>query len=243
MNDAVISPPALPTTLAVDATEALERFRFALEHELLVQANWHVERDGRQLACALGVLGPEVSRPADCPASVMPKWLAVMVPNFFDAMPYEAATAWGLAFYEQLARLKGQVPFSVVYDWQAHCVLEFWAASLKKRKFTEAQLAEKLARVEAARALHVLHLGGGAAPKAAWREALRPLYAYAYADAYAYAYADADADAYADAARTPLKAGETKADLRQRRRAENIQLMADGLVAAMARVGAVESAA
>src|SRR6185369_5015086 len=109
----------------------------------------------------------------------------------------DEAKTWGLALYEQLARLKGQVPFSVVYDWKATCVLEFWAASLKKRKFDPETLATKLAAVEALRGLHLKHLAGGAAPRDEWHEALRKAYADAYADAYAYAYADAYAYAYA----------------------------------------------
>ena len=54
--------------------------------------------------------------------------------------------------------------------------------------------------------------------------------------------ADADADAYADAYAyaepTPLAEGETRADLKARRKAENIKLLGDGLVAALSRAPA-----
>ena len=247
----------LPDTLVVDAAEAFDRYRFAVENRLLIQGGWHAEEDGRHLACALGVLGRPVDSASKCPASVMPRWLALMVPNVFDRLSFEDATAWGMALYEQLARLKGQVPFSVVYDWQANCVLEFWAGSLKKRKFSPEVLAEKLAAVESLVALHRRHLAGETAPKAEWREVLRKVYAYAYADADAYAYAYADADAYAyadadadayayadaDAEPTAPAPGETRADLVKRRRAENLKLLADGLVAALARAPAPEAAA
>jgi len=251
----------LPKDLVTDAVQAFDRYRYAIEHGLLIQGGWHQEQDGRHLACALGVLGGEVESWKACPAQVMPRWLAVKVPYFFDRLNFDDAKAWGLALYEQLARLNGQVPFSVVYDWQATCVLEFWAGSLKKRKFDAETLATKLAAVEQLRGLHRKHLEGGAAPKDAWREALRQVladayadadaYAYAYADAdadayadadadayaYAYAYADADADADADAAPTPsASAGESPSEKLKRRRAENLKLLADGLVAALSRV-------
>ena len=202
--------PSLPPATVADAREAYERYLFALEHGLLVQSDWHTEQDGRKLACMLGVLGQGVASSDDCPAQVMPRWLARMVPGIFDGLGFEDAKAWGLKFYAELARLNGQVPFSVIYDWQASCVLQFWKESLQKRRFSPEVAAELVADVDALIALHQKHLAGGAAPKADWHEALRKVYcrlryaaAYAYADAYAdaaaYAYADADADADAAA--------------------------------------------
>ncbi|MFB2351148.1 hypothetical protein, partial [Priestia megaterium] len=73
----------LPTTLVADAVEAYDRYRYAFENGLLIQNSWHQEQDGRQLACALGVLGGDIRGPADCPAQIMPRWLARLVPGFF----------------------------------------------------------------------------------------------------------------------------------------------------------------
>jgi protein gp37 len=187
MNDMDQSLATLPDDLVADAVQAYDRYRYAIEHDLLIQQGWHQEQDGRHLACALGVLGRAVGGADDCPAQVMPRWLARAVPRIFDVLEFDDAKAWGLKLYAQLARLKGQVPFSVVYDWQANCALEFWAESLKKRRFSAEQLADKLAAVATLQALHRKHLDGGAAPKAEWREALGKVYADAYADADAYA--------------------------------------------------------
>ena len=79
MND--LMNPTLPDAMVADAGEAYERYRFALEHDLLIQKGWHEEQDGRHLACALGVLGKEVDSAQDCPAQVMPRWLARLVPQ------------------------------------------------------------------------------------------------------------------------------------------------------------------
>jgi hypothetical protein len=109
--------------IAETAEEAFARYQAALSGDTLIQSNWHdVAADGRQLACALGVLGSKVNGPADCPAQIMPRWLAQMVPNLFDSMEFTAAKAWGRDFYAELARLNGAVPFSVVHDWQANVV-------------------------------------------------------------------------------------------------------------------------
>jgi hypothetical protein len=84
------------TAIVTSAAEAFDRYHHALEADLLIQAGWHKEEDGRQLACALGVLGDDVNKPRDCPASVMPRWLAQMVPWFFDRMAFDDAKRWGL---------------------------------------------------------------------------------------------------------------------------------------------------
>ena len=179
---------------AQTAAEAFERFHAAREARLLIQRAWHkTASDGRQLACALGVLGPDVEGPAACPAAVMPRWLAQMVPTFFDGMDFDAAVAWGERFYAELARLDGKVPFSVIHDWQANVVCPLgveWRELCKVS--TDAVLRVK--------ALHQRAMTGDRARRAEWREALHPmyreLYPYAYANAYAYADAYADADGY-----------------------------------------------
>ena len=52
----------------ITARDALDRYTAALAESRLIQSSWHTEQDGRQLACALGVIGPEVDNPAKCPA-------------------------------------------------------------------------------------------------------------------------------------------------------------------------------
>ena len=76
-------------TDTLTAAQAFELYAEARAADRLTQNAWHrTESDGRQLACGLGVLGPNINGPRDCPASVMPQWLAQMVPWFFDRMAF-----------------------------------------------------------------------------------------------------------------------------------------------------------
>jgi hypothetical protein len=188
-------------TLTADL--AFDRYSAFYERDALVQSSWHSrDADGRELACGLGALDPEINSAADCPSSVMPRWLAQMVPWFFDNQPFDDAKGWGLAFYAELKRLKGAVPFSVVHDWQATivgpmnveiCEAPGWDAALPL----------------AVQRLHERALAGDLAPRDEWFAALKPSLqqayrkryadAYAYANAYADAHANANAYAYADA--------------------------------------------
>jgi hypothetical protein len=194
--------------ITLTAELAFDRYKAFFDADALIQNGWHESKDGRQLACGLGALDPEINKPSDCPASVMPRWLAQMVPWLFDGMDFADAKDWGLKFYTELKRLQGVVPFSVVHDWQANVVAPLgleWRTLMGVS--TEAQTALQ--------ALHVRAMAGDVAPRTAWFDALQPnlrqsyAYAYAYAnanananaDAYAYAYANANANAnaYADA--------------------------------------------
>jgi len=205
------------------ATEYAKVYEDAFVNGGLTQGSFHTERDGRQLACALGVIGPEIDEPEDCPASIMPGWLAQMVPAFFDNQRQEDAFTWGKGFTAELARLDGNVPFSVVHDWHANavCVLGIRAAALRKRD-TEPHIALQ--------ALHFRALAGEKISEEEWRPVLRNTnaYAYAYANAYAYAYAYACADAYAYAY--------AYADAYACADANAWKRLADGMTAALSRV-------
>jgi hypothetical protein len=208
------------TQIAQTAADAFERYMAFLGDDRLTQGNWHaMADDGRQFACALGVLGDAIRDPADCPAQIMPGWLAHMVPWFFDNQRYEDATDWGARFYAELKRIDGQVPFTVVYDWNANVVgpLAIEVAEMYERD---------TAPHEAVRDLHARALTGDIAPRDEWFAKLRPAYADAYADAYASVYssfyASADADAYACA----------KANARE----AVFKRLADGMVDCLARV-------
>jgi hypothetical protein len=204
-------------TIAVDTKDALARYMFALDNDALIQSSWHTERYGRQLACGLGVLGDEVDGPSKCPAQIMPRWLAQMVPTFFDFQDFNDAKSWGLEFYKALDRISGAVPFSVIHDWHyaTVCNLGIKAAEMRGRDTSHH---------ESLKAMHFRALNGEKITADEWRPVLRNADAYAdayaYADADAYAYADADAYAYADA----------YAD------AYAWKLLADGMVAALNRV-------
>ena len=183
---------------AQTATEYATLYREAFDADTLTQGDFHTERDGRQLACALGVIGPDVDSASKCPARIMPRWLAQMVPAFFDRQKADDAKAWGLAFTGELARLNGDVPFSVVHDWHGNVVGQLGIDAAVKRNRNPAPY----------KALQVLHLRALAGEKIdadQWQPVLKNAYAnayaYAYANAYdnAYAYANAYDNAYADA--------------------------------------------
>jgi hypothetical protein len=204
-------------TTAQTAAQAFDLYKAAFDSDALTQGAWHTEQDGRFLACALGTLGPNVNSPKDCPATIMPRWLAQMVPWFFDTQSVEDAKAWGLAFYAQLKRLNGVVPFSVIHDWQANVVGPLAIETAEKQN-------RDVAAHKALAEMQAKALAGEKFAADQWRPVLKAAfydiyyhryraYAYAYADAnananadayanayayaYAYAYADANADAYA----------------------------------------------
>ena len=180
--------------------DILARYEAALAGDHLTQGNWHSEKDGRWLACALGVIGDDVSSPADCPASVMPRWLAQMVPGFFDRQKFDDAKDWGRRFYAALAKVEGNVPFVVVHRWHAETVCPLGIEAAGKRGRDPAPH----------KALQELHRRAAKGEKIAadvWRPVLKNADAYAdayadadaYAYAYAYAYANANANANANA--------------------------------------------
>ncbi|MGY2734925.1 hypothetical protein [Sphingomonas sp. UYP23] len=182
------------TDIAQTAAGYFERYQAALATGALKQGVWNSEQDGRHVACALGVLGDKVSSASQCPATVMPRWLAQMVPWLFDNQAEDKALAWGLDFAAELKRLNGGVPFSVVYDWQGNVACQMGIDAAEKR-------GRDTASHVALQDLHRRALKGDIAPADEWRPILRDAYANAYADANAYAYANANANAnaYADA--------------------------------------------
>jgi hypothetical protein len=177
---------------ATNTKEALYNYETALSNDDLIQLGWHKELDGRHLACALGILGDEVESPKQCPAQIMPRWLAQMVPAFFDRQGLGDAKIWGLNFYKALDRIGGIVQFSVIHDWHFATVCDLAIdVNKKNRRDVVPHIALK--------ALHKKALHGEKISVDEWRPVLKATYADADADAYASAYADADAAAYAAA--------------------------------------------
>lgn len=211
-------------TTATTAAEYAQRYLDAFKTGTLTQGAFHTERDGRQLACALGVIGDEVDGPSDCPATIMPRWLAEMVPAFFDRQKQEDAFAWGVEFTSALKQIDGKVPFSVIHDWHGNVVCQLGIDAAEKR-------SRDPAPHKALQALHLRALAGEKIAADEWRPVLKDAYADAYADVYAnananaYADADADANAYAYA--------HAYADANAY--AYAWKLLADGMVAALSR--------
>jgi hypothetical protein len=222
---------------AKTAAEALVLYREALAAGTIIQHQFHA---GRNLACALGVLGPRVADPSDCPARIMPRWLAGIVPWFFDNQPKADALAWGEAFYAQLARLDGMVPFSAVHDWHATVVCPLAIEVATKRGRPTAP-HEKLA------AMHAAARDGQKFAKEEWSPVYRDAYAKAYAymesgsaglaaasDIYGRVNAVADAGAAAGAVSALLNTAGT-AEKREAKRAA-FKRLADGMVECLSRI-------
>ncbi len=184
------------------AEDALQRFVEWRNQGRIVQYDWHIEDDdGRELACALGMLGADVDCASDCPASVMPLWLAECVPSLFDAGPLSNALEWGQRFYTELARLDGKVPDSVRTDWLCDHVWPMAKSALRGKwiKKISPLIDERIAAERSGDAARILAARNDAAAYAA-AAADAAIYAAVAAAAAADAAADADAATAADAA-------------------------------------------
>jgi hypothetical protein len=231
-------------TIAATASEAFERYRAAYKSGLLIQGKWRdTAADGRFLACGLGVLGDEIKSTGDCPAQVMPQWLARMVPWFFDNQEANDAKLWGFEFYGELKRLNGRVPFSVVHDWHATSTTPLVILVAEKSKHDTAPHV-------ALQAMHKRALTGDLATKYEWAETLKSAYAradvYFDADADANVYVEVDAANAKDKSNTNANAyayayaytyiyakANTNADAKKK---DIIKLYADGMVECLRRV-------
>lgn len=184
------------------AKDALQRFVEWRAQGCIIQGKWHTkDAKGREVSCALGMLGADVNGPRGCPASIMPLWLAECVPSLFDAGPLDAALEWGQRFYTALARLDGKVPDSVRTNWLCDHVWPMaksalcgpWVAKIGPI------IDQRIAAERSGDAARILAARNDAA-------------AYAAADAAAAAAADADAYAAADAAAHAAVAAAADAD-------------------------------
>ena len=54
----------------------------------LVQRAWHASRDGKEMACLLGAAAG-ISAAVDCPAELMPRWMAECTVTLFDGVSSE----------------------------------------------------------------------------------------------------------------------------------------------------------
>ncbi len=85
--------------------EASRRILDHLHQGRLVQNEWHiVAAKGRDLACLLGAISPDINDFRKCPASVMPEWLASLTVSMFDGQDRADAMTWAARFGTQMAR-------------------------------------------------------------------------------------------------------------------------------------------
>jgi hypothetical protein len=178
-------------TYLPDLPAAAERLAAHVAAGTVLRGKWrYTSPDGRERACLLAALSPSVQNdPSQCPASVLPAWLAYLTPSIDDNGTLEA---WP-GVVAEYARL---VVASPVLDAAAWHRLDY--------RMRLIALDEAAARTDDERALcavvDVMALCqreiDGAAPSAEdWTATARSAAAYAaYAAAAAYA-ADAAADA------------------------------------------------
>jgi hypothetical protein len=173
--------------------EAAERMALFAREGRLIQGEWQSDHDGHELACLLGAISSDVTSPDDCPANVMPAWLAHLLPLLFDNVRGERAVEFGLRFAQALRA--GPVDDSVRDRWLVR-VVEFaeGAAAAAAAAAAADAAADADADAEAAAAAAREFAEGAAAEAAAAAEAEAEAVAAAYA-------ADAAANAAAVAAR------------------------------------------
>ena len=176
-------------SVITDPKQAGERLlQFARENRL-AQGVWWNEINGREVACMLGAAAG-IDDAKECPASLMPQWVAHALPLLFDgqteAHAMTFARRWGEAMLQpEWARIDWN---AVRGEW-----LAFVGAQAKDSGLAHASSAAAAGRAAAYAAAYVAATAYAAAA------------ADAYADAYAAAYAakatarDAQADALMDA--------------------------------------------
>jgi hypothetical protein len=101
-----------------------------------------------------------------------PDWLAQVVAALATGQEPAGPQGWAECIRDDLARLRGRVPFSVVHDWHAGTIAPL--------------LGEVCDNQEAAGALHARALAGSAVTEAEWTAALEPALRQVYHRAYAY---------------------------------------------------------
>lgn len=89
-------------TASEQAADRLDRF---IEEGRLIRKAWTGERDGRDTACLLAAMSPEVAkekRASACPADIMPQWLAYLTP-WIDDSGIKAAWPEQVEWFARLA--------------------------------------------------------------------------------------------------------------------------------------------
>jgi hypothetical protein len=95
-------------TLTIE--ERIAGAELALKEGRIIQNAWRQQDDGgkgkgpgRELVCALAAFGPDINGSADCPADLMPRWLAELIPTLDDGIAF-ADVPWFMG--ELLQRAK-----------------------------------------------------------------------------------------------------------------------------------------
>ncbi len=152
------------TVTDITRDAACDRITLFATERRLRQRVWHgTANDGRELACLLGAINPAVNKPRDCPASVMPAWMAKLVMTLFDGVAADKATPLGLRFAEALRT--GSTDDSVRDRWLAITVQD---AQGSAEKAAAAATAAAWAAATAAEEAAAASWAARAATAAAW---------------------------------------------------------------------------
>jgi hypothetical protein len=169
----------------------------------LIQSAWHsVEADGRHLACLLGAIDDGIYAPSDCPASVMPLWLANLLPTLFDGVTEVRALEYGTRFAKAL-RI-GNTDDHVMRRFLIVCVES--AVACAKPKTAEAPPYWPAVAKVCSNVVTLLSSGGKGPAWAEAAEAATEAETAAWAEATALASVDVEVEAWTAAARAAARA-------------------------------------
>ena len=111
--------------------EGLQHFRRARASGALHQAVWHHPDGG---GCLLAVLSPTASHSGEVPDTLMPDWLAQIIPPLFDGLPAAACLDWGEALIITLSSFEGRpIPRRILHHWMLHGLLPVLKLSCELR--------------------------------------------------------------------------------------------------------------
>ena len=162
--------------VVTDPKQAGERLLQFVREGRLVQGEWLGKEDGREIACLLGAAAG-IDEATQCPASLMPQWVAHALPGLFDGQSHPHAQTFARRWGEAMLRDEWRS-----IDWDA--VRGEWLAFIVKQAKVAAAAALPPSADAAAYAAYVAY----AATRAAYTDA-----------EYAYTAHDAQADALMNA--------------------------------------------
>lgn len=90
--------------MTLTIAQRIEMARAAHAEGRIIQNQWRHPQDGRELVCALAAFGPDINSAADCPADLMPQWLAALVPNIDDGIAASEVPWFSGALIERASR-------------------------------------------------------------------------------------------------------------------------------------------
>ena len=94
----------MPDPTQITSQEAASRILSFLKDGRLVQGAWHRQDGARELACMIGAIDPKITGAEQCPAGVMPQWLAYVTVSLFDGQSKTDAMAWAERYAGLMSR-------------------------------------------------------------------------------------------------------------------------------------------